>query len=428
MGLRIGRPRARQQCITFMAALALGARLAALAATTSTPSPERGLVKPAGPGAALNRSPAVGGTKAIATTLAATTTVLVTATAGEPSELIAIGGRRRRRRRTDRRSSGALGRTAAWAGLDGDEMNSQLVELLAEFYAHSQQVEDRLRAVWRQLEGDAPAELATSGGASQRLEGDRDEGTRGEGGESVGHLELEPSSKLKLGRLRAERLARLKMQLGAEGESLLRWFRQRQQRFDLLKNVTFELIASRPNSTINVCPDGPKILVLQNVSDIYYCYTRDQWHQKLWSDLSLSTVHYPIIALHLLVFLFGATGNVFVCLSVKRNHQLRSVTNYFIVNLAFADLLVILICLPATVVWDLSLTWFFDTVPCKLIIFLQVSRAKPKAAQFKEGAGSDVVPRPKSPRSGEAPPRRRAIPSRISRRGQGADKSCAEWK
>lgn len=159
----------------------------------------------------------------------------------------------------------------------------------------------------------------------------------------------------------------------ADEESLLKLLKVRHRHPSLLENATFELLSNHPNKTINVCPDGPKILVLPNVSDILYCYTRDQWVDKLWSDLHLSAFHYPIIVLNILIFLFGTTGNIFVCLSVYQNYQLRDVTNYFIVNLAFADFLVILICLPATVVWDLSLTWFFGTIPCKLIMFLQVS-------------------------------------------------------
>lgn len=163
------------------------------------------------------------------------------------------------------------------------------------------------------------------------------------------------------------------MKQSADEESLLKWLRNRQEKFSSLKNASFELLTEHPNKTINVCLDGPKILVVPNVSEILYCYTRDQWIEKLWSDLRLSAFHYPIIVLNILIFLFGTTGNIFVCLSVYRNHQLRNVTNYFIVNLAFADFLVILICLPATVVWDLSLTWFFGTIPCKLVMFLQVS-------------------------------------------------------
>lgn len=293
--------------------------------------------------------------------------------------------------------------------LDEEEMSEQLVELLAQFYAHLQRVNDQVEAFRQQIELNsqlsAPGAGPDNETSARRLAEERDNknkphkysnksqapprtddnGPQRPAGqllaEWAGRAAAATKPKWRTNnkfstnkqQLIEQQLARLKMQLGADEESLLKWLRQRQDKFSLLKNVSFELIHERPNRTINVCIDGPKILVLPNVSDILYCYTREQWIDKLWSDLRLSAFHYPIIILNILIFLFGTTGNIFVCLSVKRNLQLRSVTNYFIVNLAFADFLVILICLPATVVWDLSLTWFFDTIPCKLIMFLQVS-------------------------------------------------------
>lgn len=80
-----------------------------------------------------------------------------------------------------------------------------------------------------------------------------------------------------------------------------------------------------------------------------------------------------MVGLHLIVFISGLVGNTLVCLSVYRNKSLQTVTNYFIVNLAVADFLVILICLPPTVYWDVYLTWSFGLASCKLVTYLQVS-------------------------------------------------------
>lgn len=80
-----------------------------------------------------------------------------------------------------------------------------------------------------------------------------------------------------------------------------------------------------------------------------------------------------LVILHMSVFITGLVGNSLVCLSVYRNKSLQTVTNYYIVNLAVADFLVILICLPPTVYWDLTLTWNFGLVLCKLVLYLQVS-------------------------------------------------------
>lgn len=51
---------------------------------------------------------------------------------------------------------------------------------------------------------------------------------------------------------------------------------------------------------------------------------------------------------YVLVFVVGLIGNSFVIAVVYRSPRMRTVTNFFIVNLAVADILVIVFCLPAT--------------------------------------------------------------------------------
>lgn len=70
-----------------------------------------------------------------------------------------------------------------------------------------------------------------------------------------------------------------------------------------------------------------------------------------------------------LLFLFLSN---LVCVAVWKNHHMRTVTNYFIVNLSLADVLVTITCLPATLVVDITETWFFGQSLCKVIPYLQV--------------------------------------------------------
>ena len=275
---------------------------------------------------------------------------------GRPSgegkrETEAAAGVRSRRGLSQSSSSSSSGGEALLLLEDDQVMQAQLVELLAEYYARSatlratsDSIERRLGLVGRQL-----AEL-------RQTSGKLDVGAM----EDARHQEQ---------LIRAH----LGLQLEASQTNLSSWLLEQKSRFAGLENITIDVVPEPPSRVINVCDDGPKILVLLNASNVFYCYTRKQWLAKLWSDVRPSTFHYPFLLLNILIFLFGTFGNMFVCLSVKRNHQLRNVTNYFIVNLAFADFLVILICLPATVAWDISLTWFFDTLLCKSIMFLQVS-------------------------------------------------------
>ena len=54
--------------------------------------------------------------------------------------------------------------------------------------------------------------------------------------------------------------------------------------------------------------------------------------------------------LYISVFIVGTIGNVLVVLVVFRTHEMRNTTNFFLVNLSVADLLVILVCMPSAFV------------------------------------------------------------------------------
>ncbi|XP_050402595.1 orexin receptor type 2 isoform X2 [Patella vulgata] len=78
-----------------------------------------------------------------------------------------------------------------------------------------------------------------------------------------------------------------------------------------------------------------------------------------------------LICLSVIVFVMGLVGNALVWFSVWRNPRMRSPTNIFLVNLALADFLVILICLPPTVIADYMGMWILGTAMCKVISYLQ---------------------------------------------------------
>ena len=105
------------------------------------------------------------------------------------------------------------------------------------------------------------------------------------------------------------------------------------------------------------------------------CLTDDEYLNEIIAYVMNWTEQWDqlvMIVLHVIVFVIGLVGNFLVCLAVYRNHTMRTVTNLFIVNLAIADFLVVLICLPPTVLWDFTETWFFGSTLCKIILYFQV--------------------------------------------------------
>lgn len=108
-----------------------------------------------------------------------------------------------------------------------------------------------------------------------------------------------------------------------------------------------------------------------------YCATDDDYIDLIEAYIFPSVYEWILIGLHCLVFAVGLVGNFLVCLAVYRNHTMRTVTNMFIVNLAIADFLVIFLCLPPTVLWDITETWFMGNTLCKIIPYFQVNSPLP---------------------------------------------------
>ena len=57
----------------------------------------------------------------------------------------------------------------------------------------------------------------------------------------------------------------------------------------------------------------------------------------------------------------GLLGNALVCLSIYRNKELRTLTNWFILNMCSADLGVILFCMPFPLGTYIAGKWRFSS-------------------------------------------------------------------
>ncbi|XP_078659716.1 uncharacterized protein LOC144904600 [Branchiostoma floridae x Branchiostoma belcheri] len=82
-------------------------------------------------------------------------------------------------------------------------------------------------------------------------------------------------------------------------------------------------------------------------------------------------VHGPVvtglyIVGYCLVFSLNVVGNAVVCWVIASTPRLHTATNYFILNLAVADLLVAVFCIPFTLVEHILYDYQFGEVMCKL--------------------------------------------------------------
>lgn len=84
-------------------------------------------------------------------------------------------------------------------------------------------------------------------------------------------------------------------------------------------------------------------------------------------------VEWIYIGLYIILFCCGIVGNTLVCYVIYTCHHMQTFVNIFIFNLAVADFLVILVCLPPTMMADVTETWYLGETMCKIVPFLQTT-------------------------------------------------------
>lgn len=91
------------------------------------------------------------------------------------------------------------------------------------------------------------------------------------------------------------------------------------------------------------------------------------------SIISTSWFRSIIYLLYGTIFVVALTGNGLVCYVVHSSPRMKTVTNFFIVNLALGDILIALFCVPTSSISTLILQyWPFGSVLCSTFIYLQV--------------------------------------------------------
>ncbi|XP_066257006.1 neuropeptide SIFamide receptor-like [Euwallacea similis] len=112
-------------------------------------------------------------------------------------------------------------------------------------------------------------------------------------------------------------------------------------------------------------PQGPTVVMNASLNATESAFIPELFYRHSAAMTAVYCIAY------LLVFAVGLVGNFFVIAVVFRSPRMRTVTNFFIVNLAVADILVIVFCLPATLMSNIFVPWMLGGWMCKTVPYIQ---------------------------------------------------------
>ncbi|XP_046330566.1 QRFP-like peptide receptor [Haliotis cracherodii] len=78
-----------------------------------------------------------------------------------------------------------------------------------------------------------------------------------------------------------------------------------------------------------------------------------------------------LLSLYAPIFLVGLVGNILIICTVASDKNVRKAKNYYLLNLAAADLMVTLFCMPMAITTIIYRLWIYGEFLCKAIVFVQ---------------------------------------------------------
>lgn len=96
-------------------------------------------------------------------------------------------------------------------------------------------------------------------------------------------------------------------------------------------------------------------------------------HSSQFADVALLQTFKPlIIPCYVLVVAVGVFGNYLLLYVICRTRRMHNVTNFFIANLAFSDMLMCVTCVPFTLAYAFNPHgWAFGRLMCYLVFLIQ---------------------------------------------------------
>ena len=95
----------------------------------------------------------------------------------------------------------------------------------------------------------------------------------------------------------------------------------------------------------------------------------EEYRKAIFNLIRILTTIIVPITFGIIAFL-GVIGNTLVIVVVLTNHQMRSTTNVLILNLAVADLLFVIFCIPFTATDYVLNEWLFGLLVCQAVQYL----------------------------------------------------------
>ncbi|XP_037092317.1 galanin receptor type 2-like isoform X2 [Pollicipes pollicipes] len=80
----------------------------------------------------------------------------------------------------------------------------------------------------------------------------------------------------------------------------------------------------------------------------------------------------PVIVTHGITFVLGVIGNTLIIIALKRDTRTRSATSAFLISLAVADLLLLLLCVPLNTAEYFLVTWGGEGTVCRLASYVEM--------------------------------------------------------
>ncbi|NP_001161573.1 kisspeptin receptor 1 [Saccoglossus kowalevskii] len=100
----------------------------------------------------------------------------------------------------------------------------------------------------------------------------------------------------------------------------------------------------------------------------WYSYSYPDYEYKLGPESVVVPAVWGIFSL------LGLIGNIFIVIVVFKYSHMRTVTNYYIVNLACTDIAVLLLCVPFTSsVYAFHTAWVFGDAMCRFVAWTQLA-------------------------------------------------------